>query len=65
MNRKSKFFLDPEHARAFADELRANGIKDVVVVLKKNAEDCCRMATALARVEGANVHWSEPDVPAL
>jgi len=57
--RHTRFFLDPNKAREFETELRDRGCKDVVVVLKKNAEDLCRMASALARVEGANVIWTE------
>lgn len=59
MNRKTKFFLTLPEAQAFEAEMRAAGCKDIVVVLKKNAEDCARFGHALARVEGANVNWTE------
>jgi len=45
-------------ARAKAEELRKEGVKDVVVTLRKNAEDAARGCWANARVEGAFVIWT-------
>lgn len=56
--RCSCFFPDPADAYRFEAALRADGHRDVVLVLKKNAEDAARMGSALARVEGAHVHWT-------
>ncbi|MBY5849808.1 hypothetical protein HFN51_04450 [Rhizobium leguminosarum] len=56
--RESKFFDEYEDAQDYATQLRERGHKDVVVVLKKNREDLCRMASALARTEGAWVNWT-------
>lgn len=59
--RKTRFFLDPEEAHSFAENLRNTTLTggDVVVVLAKNKEDCARGVTALARIEGAHVNWTE------
>jgi hypothetical protein len=62
-DRQRKLFDDFEDAQSFAAQLREQGHKEVVVVLKKNAEDLCRMASALARTEGAWVNWTWNERP--
>jgi hypothetical protein len=58
--RYSRFFVndDAHKALEFADALEAYGHKDVLLTLKKNAEDAARGTWANARVEGVNVHWT-------
>jgi hypothetical protein len=57
--RKTAFFLTLDEAKAFETDLRANGHRDIVVVLAKNQEDCAKYGAALARVQGAHVNWTE------
>lgn len=45
-------------AKAKAEELRKEGKRDVVVTLRKNAEDAAKGCWANARVEGAFVVWT-------
>lgn len=44
-------------AKSKAEELKKAGKRDVVVTLKKNAEDAAKGCWETARVEGAFVVW--------
>jgi hypothetical protein len=60
VERKNIFFAGENGltlAKAKAEELRKDGKRDVVVTLKKNAEDAANGCWANARVEGAFVVW--------
>lgn len=53
------FFETVEAAEQFATEKRNDGAIDVLVIVKHNVEDLCRDVTSKARVEGADVAWTE------
>ena len=53
------FFETVEGAERFAAAKRDDGCTDVLVIPKYNVEDLCRDVTSKARVEGADVAWTE------
>jgi hypothetical protein len=52
-------FLTLAAAEQFAADKRADGCKDVVVIIIRNAEDLCRDEFFKSRVNGAKVVWTE------
>lgn len=61
VERKNIFFAGENGltlAKAKAEELKRDGKRDVVVTLRKNAEDAARGCWANARVDGAFVIWT-------